>query len=102
MAVWIAQRTRLFRWTRRNGNGHGSDDWDAVPIAARVGSREPAGDPDVSHDAEFRIFDTRLGAQLRKKPDHVRTARARATIQGVNNEPHHQHLNEAWYSSTGP
>ena len=34
--------------------------------------------------------------------DHVRTARARATIQGVNNEPHHQHLDEAWYSSTGP
>jgi hypothetical protein len=34
----------------------------------------------------------------RRNLDQMRTVRARATIQGVKNEPHHQHLDEAWYS----
>ena len=39
-----------------------------MAIAASVGYRERVGDTDVSNDAEFLIFDTRLGAQLGRIP----------------------------------
>src|SRR5262249_49710298 len=102
MAIWISQRTRIFRCTRSSGNCHGSDDWDAVAIAGSVGYREHAGNTDVSQDAELLIFDTQLGAQLGRIPGFSSCSGTvlvtRATIQGIKNEPHYQHLDEAWYS----
>src|SRR5262249_45738500 len=68
VALWVSQRTGIFKCTWGSGNCHCSNDWASLAIAASVGCREHAGDTDVSNDAELLIFDTRLGAQLGRIP----------------------------------